>query len=75
MRGHTGAPRARKNLWTEGAMRVDPHDNRGRWIIIGGTLGATFGASAHDISLGLALGIAAGMSIGGIMNRIAHHGR
>ena len=49
------------------------HDNRGRWIIIGGTLGATLGIGGHHIALALALGIAAGMSVGSLLNRISQH--
>ena len=49
------------------------HDNRGRWIIIGGTLGATFGVSTHHLPLALALGIAAGMTVGSLLNRISQH--
>lgn len=54
-------------------MHVDPHDSRGRWIIIGGAMGATFGASGHHLPIGLALGIAAGMTIGALMNKIFLH--
>jgi hypothetical protein len=51
-------------------MRVDQHDNRGRWIIIGGTLGATIGAGAHHLPIAIALGIAFGMTIGHMLNRL-----
>lgn len=50
------------------------HDNRGRWIIIGGVAGATFGLSIHHLPIALALGIAAGMSVGSMLNRLSHHG-
>ncbi len=63
----------RQDLWMERAMHIDPHDNRGRWIIIGGAIGATFGASAHHLPIALALGIAAGMTIGALMNRMILH--
>lgn len=54
-------------------MRADRHDNRGRWIIIGGVMGATLGVSAHHLPIALALGIAAGMSIGTLLNRLTPH--
>ncbi|MEO8945142.1 MAG: hypothetical protein ABI338_01495 [Gemmatimonadaceae bacterium] len=54
-------------------MQADHHDNRGRWIIIGGVLGATFGVSAHHLPIALALGIAAGMSVGTLLNRFTPH--
>jgi hypothetical protein len=59
----------------ERAMQVDHHDNRGRWIIIGGVMGATFGVSAHHLPIALALGIAAGMSVGTLLNRFTPHKR
>lgn len=52
-------------------MQVDSHDNRGRWIIIGGAMGATFAANTHRLPIALALGIAAGLAIGTLMNRMA----
>ena len=52
---------------------MNSHDNRGRWIIIGGMLGATFGVSTHHLPLALALGIACGMSIGTLLNKMSHH--
>jgi ABC-type uncharacterized transport system permease subunit len=54
-------------------MRVNPNDNRGRWIIIGGAMGATFAANTHHLPIALALGIAAGMTIGTLINRMAPH--
>ena len=51
-------------------MRVDQHDSRGRWIIIGGTLGATVGVGAHHLPLAIALGIAFGMAVGNMLNRL-----
>jgi ABC-type uncharacterized transport system permease subunit len=54
-------------------MQVTSHDNRGRWIIIGGAMGATFAANAHQLPIALALGIAAGMAIGTLINRLAPH--
>lgn len=56
-------------------MRVDRNDNRGRWIIIGGTLGATVGAGGHHLPIGIALGVAFGMTIGHLMNRLTLHRR
>jgi hypothetical protein len=50
------------------------HDNRGRWIIIGGAVGATLGASTAHFPIALALGVAAGMTIGAILNRMTTHG-
>jgi len=55
-------------------MQVNPNDNRGRWIIIGGAMGATFAANTHHLPIALALGIAAGMAVGTVMNRMAPHG-
>jgi hypothetical protein len=55
----------------ERAMQVNSHDNRGRWIIIGGAMGATFAANTHHLPIALALGIAAGMTIGTVLNRMA----
>ena len=49
------------------------HDNRGRWIIIGGAVGATLGASTPHFPIALALGVAAGMTIGAILNRVTTH--
>ena len=54
-------------------MHVDPHDSRGRWIIIGGIMGATYGVSSHHLPIALALGIAAGMTVGTLMNRLLTH--
>ncbi|HEY5086740.1 MAG TPA: hypothetical protein VII66_05195 [Gemmatimonadaceae bacterium] len=56
-------------------MHVDPYDSRGRWIIIGGTIGATFGAGGHHLPIALALGIAAGLTIGSLMNKVMPHRR
>ncbi|MEO7103698.1 MAG: hypothetical protein ABI311_10000 [Gemmatimonadaceae bacterium] len=49
-------------------MRANQIDNRGRWIIIGGTMGATIGAGVHELPIGVALGVAVGMIIGHYMN-------
>ena len=51
-------------------MQVDSHDNRGRWIIIGGAMGATFAGNAHQLPIALALGVAAGMTVGTLINRM-----
>ena len=51
-------------------MQVDQHDSRGRWIIIGGTLGATIGAGAHHLPVAIALGIAFGMTVGNMLNKL-----
>lgn len=56
-------------------MRVDQHDNRGRWIIIGGTLGATAGTGAHHLPVAIALGIAFGMTVGQMLNKLTPHRR
>ncbi|HEY7897742.1 MAG TPA: hypothetical protein VIC03_04965 [Gemmatimonadaceae bacterium] len=56
-------------------MRVNRNDNRGRWIIIGGTLGATVGAGGHHLPIGIALGVAFGMTVGHLMNRLTLHRR
>lgn len=54
-------------------MQINSHDNRGRWIIIGGAMGATFAANTHQLPIALALGIAVGMTIGTVINRMAPH--
>lgn len=51
-------------------MQIDSHDNRGRWIIIGGAMGATFAVNARHLPIALALGVAAGMTIGTMINRM-----
>lgn len=51
-------------------MQIDSHDNRGRWIIIGGAIGATFASNPRHLPIALALGIAAGMTIGTVLNRM-----
>lgn len=51
-------------------MRVNQHDSRGRWIIIGGTIGATVGAGAHHLPVAIALGIAFGMTVGNMLNKL-----
>lgn len=51
-------------------MNIESNDSRGRWIIIGGTIGATVGASGRHLPVALALGIGAGMAIGALLNRI-----
>ena len=56
-------------------MQIESNDNRGRWIIIGGSIGATFGASGRHLPIALALGIGAGMAIGALMNRMKPHRR
>ncbi|MEO7042820.1 MAG: hypothetical protein ABI035_11205 [Gemmatimonadaceae bacterium] len=56
-------------------MRANQIDNRGRWIIIGGTMGATLGAGGHHLPIGLALGVAFGMMIGHYMNKLTMHRR
>jgi hypothetical protein len=49
-------------------MRGYDYDSRGRWIIIGGTVGATLGVGGHHLPIALALGVAVGMMIGHMLN-------
>jgi hypothetical protein len=51
-------------------MQANQFDSRGRWIIIGGTLGATVGAGAHHFPIAIALGIAFGMLVGSTLNKL-----